>query len=209
MKKITDFISDNWKALAPFFIPFLTWALLNYRIIFVPLLVSFIALLIIGVSSWQKKGGIKKIERNKKMKKQMEKEFKNPFDPSKIVTGPYQFNCQDIIVKNINKPEILNPRNKYWWSPQKTEPVNIRDDGWVVIIDLTKRRKKDGKEIKLFKIAFIPFDNIKTWDSNTDSGKTVFYCTYSGKFGPFSKISYVPAKKEDCNGMDPFLCIDI
>jgi len=209
LKKTRDFITDNWKALAPFFIPFLTWALLNYKIIFVPLLISFIALLIIGILSWQEKINIKTIERNKKMKREMEKEFKKPFDPSKILTGPARFNCQDIIVKDVDRPERLNPRNEYWWSPNKTEPVRIRDEGFVVITGLTSGKNKEGKKITLYKIGLIPFEKIKSRDSNTDSGKTVFYCKYSGKFGPFSKISYVPVKKEDCNGMDPFLCIDI
>jgi len=207
--RITDFISDNWLALASLLIAFLALVRPSYKTSLILSLVAFAALLIIGVSSWQKKVNVKTIERNRKMKRDMEKEFKKPFDPSKIVTGPDRFNCQDIIVKDVNRPERLKPRNEYWWSPKKTEPVRIRDDGFVVIMGLTSGKNKEDKKITLFRIGLIPFKKIKSWDTNTDSGKTVFYCKFSGKFGPFSKISYIPVKEEDCNGMDPFLCIDI
>jgi len=210
MKKVTDFVSDNWNWLAiGIFIPVLICALLNYKIIFIPLLISFIALLIIGVLSWQEKTNVKTIERNKKMKREMKKEFKKPFDPSKNLIGPETFNCHDIIVKDINKPEILNPRNKYWWSPKKVEPVNIRDDGFVVIFGNVGGKNKAGEEITLHEVGLIPFKKIKSWDANTDSGRPVFHCKYSGKFGPFSRITYIPAKEEDNNGMNPFLLINI
>lgn len=208
MKKITDFISDNWKALAPFFIPFLTWALLNYKIIFIPLLISFIALLIIGILSWQEKANVKTIERNKRMKREMERELKKPFDPSKNLIGPETFNCHAITVKDVYKPERLKPRNEYYWSPKRVEPVYIRDDGFVVIFGNVSDKNKAGKEITMHEVGLIPFKKIKSWDANTDSGRPVFYCKYSGKFGPFSKIDHIPTKKYS-KGTNPFLLINI
>jgi len=206
--RITDFISDNWLALASLLIALLALVRPNYKTSLILSLVAFAALLIIGVSSWQKKVNVKTIERNKKMKREMEKEFKKPFDPSKNLIGPETFNCHAIIVKDVYKPERLKPRNEYYWSPKKVEPVYIRDDGFVVIFGNVGVKNKDGKKITLHEVGLIPFENIKSWDANTDSWRPVFYCKYSGKFGPFSKIDHIPTKKYS-NDMNPFLCIDL
>lgn len=153
------------------------------------------------------KSHIKLLNKRIKMRDLFKKELYNDFDTTKPLIGFHRFNCGKII---IQKPKYSHeqentPDEFGWYSYFSVKPYNITDEGIILVIDLIIgyikddilykcNEKKDYPNniniTKFLKLALLPYDNILTYDLNSDEGRPIMFCKYSGEFGPFKNVYY-------------------
>ena len=181
---------------------FILWFLKNYEYepsIGIILTLTIIISEIFKLLQKRKNEIIDMLDKNKQLRDLFKNELHKPFNPSEPLIGPNRFNCSKVIIHNIDAKNYDNVKpNKYgWYDYFGSEPFQITDEGFDLIIDLVRGDvdednifiSKNGK-LKLYKHAIVPYSNIVNYDFNNDECRPYLYCKYTDELGPFKKIYY-------------------
>lgn len=127
---------------------------------------------------------ISAIERRKSMRNTFINELMKDFNPREPILGAHRFENRKFIIQTPEfKYDLPNEPNEHGWYPYfGVRPYSINDEG--IQVDFYWGNN-------LYHRGTILYDDICSYDFESDSGRPIFYCRYKGENGPFSAITWI------------------
>jgi hypothetical protein len=159
-----------------------------------------------GISvNFKEKSKVELIEKRKKIRDDLKENLLKSFNPNLPLIGSHRFKHRKFMIRTVFDSEEETTKDEFgWYSCFTVQPHSIGDLGIEINInwdrayenidrDYSKEKTEEfNKEIYIYERAHLPYENIYTYDLNSDRGRPIFYCKYDGKKGPFDTIEWRP-----------------